>query len=63
MLTERVDTASMTAQLSLAYAVFWLTLMQPLLVRARMIPASCTRCGRHLERQELGKPICGCDAP
>jgi len=52
----------MTVQLSLAYAAFWLTLMQPLLVRARVIPASCTRCARHLERQELGEPICGCDA-
>ncbi len=50
----------MTVQLSLAYTAFWLTLMQPLLVRARVIPASCTRCGRHLERQELGEPICGC---
>jgi hypothetical protein len=50
----------MTVQLSLAYTAFWLTLMQPLLVRARVIPASCRRCGRHLERQELGEPICAC---
>jgi len=52
----------MTVHLSFAYAAFWLTLMQPLLVRARVIPASCTRCARHLERQELGEPICGCAA-
>ena len=52
----------MTVQLSLAYAAFWLTLLQPLLVRARVIPASCRSCARHLERQELGEPICACDA-
>jgi hypothetical protein len=52
----------MTVQLALAYTAFWLTLMQPLLVRARVIPASCTRCGRHLERQELGEPICSCSS-
>lgn len=52
----------MTMQLSLAYTAFWLTLLQPLLVRARVIPASCRRCGLHLERLELGAAICACDA-
>ena len=44
----------MTVQLFVAYALLWVTLMQPLLVRAGVIPPSCRRCGRHLERQELG---------
>lgn len=52
----------MTIQFSLAYTAFWLTLLQPLLVRARVIPAACRRCGRHLERRELGEPICSCGA-
>ncbi len=51
----------MTMQLSLAYTAFGLTLLQPLLVRARVIRASCRRCGRPFERQELGEPICGCN--
>jgi hypothetical protein len=50
----------MTVQLFVAYALLWVTLMQPLLVRAGVIPPSCRRCGRHLERQELGGEICRC---
>ena len=50
----------MTTQLILAYAVFWATLMKPLLERAEVIPASCTRCGKLHERQELGQTICTC---
>ena len=50
----------MTTQLLLAYAVFWATLMKPLLERAELIPASCARCGKHFERQELGEPVCRC---
>lgn len=50
----------MTMQLALAYAMFWVTLIQPLLVRAGVVPPSCRRCGRPLERQELGGAICTC---
>jgi exosome complex RNA-binding protein Csl4 len=50
----------MTVELILAYAAFWLTLIQPLLVRSGVVPASCRRCGHHLERQELGGAVCSC---
>ena len=50
----------MTFQLALAYAALWLTLLRALLVRARLIPRSCGRCGRPYERQELGQRICSC---
>jgi hypothetical protein len=38
----------------------WATLMRALLVRARLLPATCARCGRQLERRALGEPICSC---
>jgi hypothetical protein len=50
----------MTTQLLLAYAVLWATLLRALLVRARVIPPTCSRCGRALERSELGEQICSC---
>ncbi len=50
----------MTTQLVLAYTVLWVTLIRTLLVRARLLPASCARCGRHYERSELGQVICSC---
>jgi hypothetical protein len=50
----------MTTQFLLAYAALWATLLKALLVRARLIPQSCTRCGRLFERRELGQPVCGC---
>jgi len=49
-----------TAQLILPYFVLWATLMQALLVKANLVPASCARCGRKLERRELGEPVCSC---
>ncbi|MBA3347975.1 MAG: hypothetical protein H0T13_05390 [Actinobacteria bacterium] len=51
----------MTTHLLLAYAVLWATLMRALLVRARVLPASCARCGMLFERRELGATICRCD--
>jgi len=50
----------MTFHLVLAYAAFWLTLLQALLVRARLVGHSCGRCGRPYERRELGQPVCSC---
>jgi hypothetical protein len=50
----------MTTQLVLAYAVLWATLIRTLLVRARVLPASCARCGLHYERSHLGQAICSC---
>jgi hypothetical protein len=54
------DTRSVTAQLILPYFVLWATLMQALLVKANLVPASCARCGRKFERRELGESVCRC---
>ncbi|MGZ8688041.1 MAG: hypothetical protein ACXWZP_06400 [Gaiellaceae bacterium] len=51
----------MTAQLVVAYAVLWVTLLKALFARGRVIPAECVRCGRLFERQELGQQICHCE--
>ncbi|MDF2750580.1 MAG: hypothetical protein K0T00_1756 [Gaiellaceae bacterium] len=51
---------SMNAQLLVGYAALWIVLVKALFVRARVIPPECHRCGRHLERRELGGVICNC---
>jgi hypothetical protein len=50
----------MTLQLGLAYAAFWLTLLQALLVRAQIVMRACHRCGYSYERRRLGQPVCSC---
>jgi hypothetical protein len=50
----------MTAQLVLPYFVLWATLMRGLLIKARIVPPTCGRCGRDLERRRLGDPVCRC---
>jgi hypothetical protein len=42
------------------YVLFWATLMRALFVRARLLPATCARCGMQLERRALGEAICSC---
>jgi hypothetical protein len=42
------------------YAMLWLVLMRALLVRARVLAPTCSRCGLKLERDRLGDRICGC---
>ena len=44
----------------LPYFVLWASLMRALLVRARIIPPTCARCGRKYERAEFGEQICSC---
>ena len=41
-------------------AVFVVTLMRAMLVRANLLPASCGRCGLQVERRELGERVCRC---
>ena len=53
----------MTMELLIGYAVLWVVLLKTLLMRARVIPAHCARCGLHFERRELGQPICSCKRP
>ena len=44
------------------YLFLWLTLMRALLVKARILPATCARCGLAFERRALGEPVCSCHA-
>jgi hypothetical protein len=44
------------------YAMLWLVLMRALLVRARLVAPTCTRCGRTRERRRLGERICACSS-
>ncbi len=46
--------------LLLPYLVLWATLMRALLVRAKVAPPTCGRCGLRFERQELGERVCAC---
>ena len=50
----------MTVELVLAYAALWATLLNALLVRARVVPALCATCGEPFERRELGGSVCTC---
>lgn len=50
----------MTTQLIAPYFVLWATLMRGLLVAAKILPPTCGRCGRNLERRKLGEQICRC---
>ena len=43
----------MSAPFLAAYAFLWATLMRALLVKARVLPATCARCGRLFERRPL----------
>jgi hypothetical protein len=49
-----------TGQLLVPYFVLWATLMRALLVRAKIAPAMCARCGLKMERSQLGEQICRC---
>jgi hypothetical protein len=44
----------------LGYVLFWMTLMRALLVRARVLPPTCGRCGLRFERRALGERVCTC---
>jgi hypothetical protein len=50
----------MSGQFLVPYVVLWAALMRALLVRARIAPAICARCGLKLERSQLGEQICHC---
>jgi len=50
----------MSSQLVVPYLVLWAALMRALLVRARIAPPMCARCGLKLERSQLGEKICRC---
>ena len=50
----------MAAQLIIPYFVLFATLARGLLIAAKVLPPTCARCGRNLERRKLGDPICRC---
>jgi hypothetical protein len=50
----------MTGPFLACYLLLWATLMRALLVKARVLPPTCARCGLQLERRALGEPICSC---
>jgi hypothetical protein len=48
----------MTGPYLFSYLFLWATLMRALLVKARILPATCARCGLAFERSALGAPVC-----
>jgi hypothetical protein len=50
----------MSGPILIAYALLWATLMRTLLVKARVLPPTCARCGLPFERRALGERVCTC---
>jgi len=50
----------MSGPFVIGYVLLWATLMRALLVRARVLPPTCARCGRRYERRALGEQVCTC---
>jgi hypothetical protein len=46
--------------LVIPYLALWAALMRALLVKAAVLPPTCTRCGLIFERRELGETVCSC---
>jgi hypothetical protein len=54
--------ASMTTSSAflVPWAMVWVVLLRALLVAADLLPRTCRRCGRAVERSRLGEEICAC---
>ena len=50
----------MSGPLLVGFLLLWATLMRALLVKARVLPPTCARCGLRYERQRLGQRVCRC---
>ena len=50
----------MSGSYLIVYVLLWATLMRALLVRARVLPPTCARCGLPFERRAMGDRVCGC---
>jgi hypothetical protein len=46
--------------LVIPWFAFWAALMRALFVSARLLPATCGRCGLRYERRALGETVCTC---
>lgn len=53
----------MSGPFLIAYILLWATLMRTLLVKARVLPPTCARCGLPFERKALGERVCHCHGP
>jgi len=56
------DYSDMHGPILIFYGLFWATLMRTLLVRARVLPPTCARCGLPHERRRMGERVCSCHA-
>lgn len=50
----------MTGPFLVLFVLLWATLMRGLLVKARVLPSTCPRCGLPFERRALGDRVCRC---
>jgi hypothetical protein len=50
----------LSGPMMIAYALLWASLMRALLVKARLLPPTCARCGLRYERGMLGEAVCSC---
>ena len=50
----------MSGSFLIAYVLLWATLMRALLVKVRVLPPTCARCGLPFERKALGDRVCRC---
>ena len=58
---RRSDTEGMKdPTFAIPYIVLWTAMMRALLVRAQILPATCSRCGHPYERRDLGESVCSC---
>jgi hypothetical protein len=52
---------TMSSSFLVPWAMVWVVLLRTLLVEADLLPRTCRRCGRPVERSRLGEEICSCD--
>jgi hypothetical protein len=50
----------MSGPILILYVLLAATLMRALLVKARILPPTCARCGLIYERRRLGERVCTC---
>ena len=56
-----VTSMTMSSSFLVPWAMVWVVLLRALLVAADLLPRTCRRCGRAIERSQLGEDICSCD--
>jgi hypothetical protein len=56
-----VTSMTMSSSFLVPWAMVWVVLLRALLVEAGLLPRTCRRCGRAVERGQLGEAICSCD--